>query len=107
MGTHGRTGLLRLLMGSVAEAVVRRTTVPRINLEAARECGSGNRGQLRRLVLRLGCIIVWPIGRGRRVEFGVASPCLSTIHCLEHQRFVSQQQFMRIGGTFLRKSNDR
>ena len=25
MGTHGRTGLLRLLMGSVAEAVVRRS----------------------------------------------------------------------------------
>ena len=28
MGTHGRTGLGRLLMGSVAEAVVRRTSCP-------------------------------------------------------------------------------
>lgn len=28
LGTHGRTGLKRLLMGSVAEAVVRRATCP-------------------------------------------------------------------------------
>jgi nucleotide-binding universal stress UspA family protein len=28
MGTHGRTGLRRLLMGSVAEAIVRRATCP-------------------------------------------------------------------------------
>ena len=28
MGTHGRTGLSRLLMGSVAEAVVRRAKCP-------------------------------------------------------------------------------
>ena len=28
MGTHGRTGLARLLMGSVAEAVVRRSSCP-------------------------------------------------------------------------------
>ena len=28
MGTHGRTGLVRLLMGSVAEAVVRRAPCP-------------------------------------------------------------------------------
>jgi nucleotide-binding universal stress UspA family protein len=28
MGTHGRTGLTRLLMGSVSEAVVRRATCP-------------------------------------------------------------------------------
>lgn len=28
MGTHGRTGLRRLLMGSVAEAVVRRASCP-------------------------------------------------------------------------------
>lgn len=30
MGTHGRTGLARLLMGSVAEAVVRRATCPTV-----------------------------------------------------------------------------
>lgn len=28
MGTHGRSGLSRLLIGSVTEAVIRRTTVP-------------------------------------------------------------------------------
>ena len=28
MGTHGRTGMLRLLMGSVAEAIVRQTPYP-------------------------------------------------------------------------------
>ena len=28
LGTHGRTGLSRLLMGSVAEAIVRRATCP-------------------------------------------------------------------------------
>jgi nucleotide-binding universal stress UspA family protein len=28
MGTHGRTGIMRILMGSVAEAVVRRATCP-------------------------------------------------------------------------------
>ena len=33
MGTHGRTGLLRLLMGSVAEAVVRRMPCPVLTLK--------------------------------------------------------------------------
>jgi nucleotide-binding universal stress UspA family protein len=28
LGTHGRTGLLRVLMGSVAEAIVRHATCP-------------------------------------------------------------------------------
>jgi universal stress protein A len=32
IGTHGRTGLSRLLMGSVAEAVVRRATCPVLTL---------------------------------------------------------------------------
>ncbi len=32
MGTHGRTGLKRLLMGSVAEAVVRRAPCPVLTL---------------------------------------------------------------------------
>ncbi len=32
MGTHGRTGLMRLLMGSVAEAVVRRAPCPVLTL---------------------------------------------------------------------------
>lgn len=32
MGTHGRTGLMRLLMGSVAEAIVRRANCPVLTL---------------------------------------------------------------------------
>jgi universal stress protein A len=35
MGTHGRTGLTRLLMGSVAEAVVRRATCPVLTVKQA------------------------------------------------------------------------
>ncbi len=35
MGTHGRTGLTRLLMGSVAEAVVRRAECPVLTLKTA------------------------------------------------------------------------
>lgn len=34
MGTHGRTGLSRLLMGSVAEAVLRRAPCPVLTLKA-------------------------------------------------------------------------
>lgn len=34
MGTHGRTGLKRMLMGSVAEAVVRRATCPVFTFKA-------------------------------------------------------------------------
>ena len=33
LGTHGRTGLSRLLMGSVAEIVVRRATCPVLSLK--------------------------------------------------------------------------
>ena len=33
LGTHGRTGLRRLLMGSIAEAVVRRATCPVLTLK--------------------------------------------------------------------------
>jgi nucleotide-binding universal stress UspA family protein len=35
MGTHGRTGLSRLLVGSVAEAVLRRSTCPVLTLRVA------------------------------------------------------------------------
>lgn len=35
MGTHGRTGLARLLMGSVAEQVVRRSPCPVMTVKAA------------------------------------------------------------------------
>ena len=37
MATHGRTGLPRALFGSVAEAVLRRTTCPVLTLRASRE----------------------------------------------------------------------
>jgi universal stress protein A len=39
MGTHGRTGLLRLLMGSVAEAVVRRAPCPVLTLKQPHDSG--------------------------------------------------------------------
>ena len=35
LGTHGRTGLTRLLMGSVAEAVVRRANCPVLTIKQA------------------------------------------------------------------------
>jgi nucleotide-binding universal stress UspA family protein len=35
MGTHGRTGLARLLMGSVAEQVVRRAACPVVTVRSA------------------------------------------------------------------------
>ncbi|RXK88475.1 universal stress protein [Chlorobaculum sp. 24CR] len=34
MGSHGKTGLSRLLMGSVAEAVIRKSTVPVLIVKA-------------------------------------------------------------------------
>jgi universal stress protein A len=41
MGTHGRTGILRLLMGSVAEAVVRRSDCPVLTYrESARKAAN-------------------------------------------------------------------
>jgi nucleotide-binding universal stress UspA family protein len=36
MGTHGRTGLYRLLMGSVAEAIVRRAKCPVLTFKGSR-----------------------------------------------------------------------
>ncbi len=41
MGTHGRTGLLRLLMGSVAEAVVRRSKCAVLTVKPADDDSSG------------------------------------------------------------------
>lgn len=37
LGTHGRTGLVRLLMGSVAEAIVRRASCPVLTLKDPQE----------------------------------------------------------------------
>jgi nucleotide-binding universal stress UspA family protein len=39
IGTHGRTGLRRVLMGSVAEAVMRRATCPVLTIRAAADTG--------------------------------------------------------------------
>jgi nucleotide-binding universal stress UspA family protein len=40
MGTHGRTGFRRLLMGSVAEQVVRKAPCPVLTMKAPPEAGS-------------------------------------------------------------------
>jgi nucleotide-binding universal stress UspA family protein len=40
MGTHARTGLTRVLVGSVADAVVRRTTIPVLLLRSSRGTSS-------------------------------------------------------------------
>ena len=37
LGTHGRTGLLHLLMGSVAESVMRQADCPVITIRQAKE----------------------------------------------------------------------
>lgn len=42
MGTHGRTGLTRLLMGSVAEAVVRRAPCPVLTYKQSNHSASEN-----------------------------------------------------------------
>jgi nucleotide-binding universal stress UspA family protein len=39
MSTHGRTGLLHMLMGSVSEQVVRRATCPVITVRTRKEAG--------------------------------------------------------------------
>lgn len=41
IGTHGRTGLARVLMGSVAEAVMRRATCPVLTVKHAPKSAAG------------------------------------------------------------------
>jgi len=45
LGTHGRSGLTRMLMGSVAEAVVRRAPCPVLVYRAAAETLVGRRAE--------------------------------------------------------------
>jgi nucleotide-binding universal stress UspA family protein len=40
MGTHGRTGLAHVMLGSVAERVVRKAPCPVLTLRAAEEAGT-------------------------------------------------------------------
>ena len=49
MGTHGRTGFTRMLMGSVAEAVVRRSPCPVLVYRAAAEKLVGRKAEALRL----------------------------------------------------------
>ena len=41
IGSHGRTGLTRVLMGSVAESVTRKATCPVLTLKEANETPNG------------------------------------------------------------------
>jgi nucleotide-binding universal stress UspA family protein len=43
MPTHGRTGLMRVLMGSVAEEVVRKAKCPVLTVKAAAKAPAGRR----------------------------------------------------------------
>jgi nucleotide-binding universal stress UspA family protein len=55
MGTHGRTGLSRVVLGSVAQAVVRRSPVPVMLVRGRRRAGvtaASPRAALRRLTGR-------------------------------------------------------
>lgn len=45
LGTHGRTGMTRMLMGSVAEAVVRRAPCPVLVYRAAAEKLAGRKAE--------------------------------------------------------------
>jgi len=49
MGTHGRTGMVRMLMGSVAEAVVRRAPCPVLVYRPAAETLAGRKTAALRL----------------------------------------------------------
>ena len=49
MGTHGRTGMVRMLMGSVAEAVVRRAPCPVLVYRPAAETLTGRKAAALRL----------------------------------------------------------
>ena len=51
LGTHGRTGLPKMLVGSVAERVLRSSTVPVMTVGPAVPLGSGGDGKFHRVLL--------------------------------------------------------
>jgi len=51
LGTHGRTGLRKLLMGSVAERVLRSSAVPVMTVGPAVACELASDGKFRRVLL--------------------------------------------------------
>ena len=50
LGTHGRTGIQKLLLGSVAEEVFRRSPVPVLTIGPAVFCGAHSEGEFRRVL---------------------------------------------------------
>ena len=51
VGTHGRTGLRKALMGSVAECILRRSTVPVLTVGPEAHSGLGSEGKFNRVLL--------------------------------------------------------
>lgn len=51
MGTHGRTGTMKLLLGSVAEEIFRRSPVPVLTMGLGLRGGAGPDAQFRRVLL--------------------------------------------------------
>jgi len=50
LGTHGRTGAIKLLLGSVAEEIFRRSTIPVLTIGPSVRRGIHNGGQFRRVL---------------------------------------------------------
>jgi len=92
MGTHGRSGLRRLLVGSVTENVARRAPVPVLTVRAVEsEAGVGGRSpwKLRRILVpvdpRFG-----PVRPALRLAVGLArdfAASLTVLDCFEPQAF--------------------
>jgi hypothetical protein len=51
LGTHGRTGAMKLLLGSVAEEIFRRASVPVLTIGPSVRKGFHSGGQFRRVLL--------------------------------------------------------
>src|SRR5438477_11765952 len=51
LGTHGRTGAMKLLLGSVAEEIFRRSRVPVLTIGPSVQKGAHGGGQFHRVML--------------------------------------------------------